>query len=292
MPHLARKVLFAGPLVRLVDVRCREVSSTCSGEERADTHQLIVVRAGVFVKHPAFASRQSLVAEPMHALLLNRHNPFRISHPARGGDDCTVLEISPDAVTEVAAWLEERIRDRPQTPFLISHALFTAPMRIELHRIRSAAWRAADPMAGEERLLELLGQVLAGGYRAHGRRKAPRREETRRAQRDLVERTRLILSSSAAKSWSLSELAREVASSPFHLTRVFHATTGMPIHRYLRDLRLALALEQLGSARGRLSEVAVRSGFATHSHFSTAFRRAFGVTPSLSQSPSGMSAGP
>jgi len=249
MPHLARKVLFAGPLVRLVDVRCREVSSTCSGEERADTHQLIVVRAGVFVKHPAFASRQSLVAEPMHALLLNRHNPFRISHPARGGDDCTVLEISPDAVTEVAAWLEERIRDRPQTPFLISHALFTAPMRIELHRIRSAAWRAADPMAGEERLLELLGQVLAGGYRAHGRRKAPRREETRRAQRDLVERTRLILSSSAAKSWSLSELAREVASSPFHLTRVFHATTGMPIHRYLRDLRLALALSS-SAARG------------------------------------------
>jgi AraC family transcriptional regulator len=283
MPHLARKVLFAGPLVRLMDVCCREVSSARSGEERADAHQLIVVRAGVFVKHPAFASRQSLVAEPMHALLLNRHEPFRISHPASGGDDCSVLEISPDAVTEVAGSLEERVRDRPETPFLISHALFTAPMRIELHRLRSTASPAADPMAQEERLLALLGQVLAGGYRAHGRPRAPRREETRRAQRDLVERTRLILSSSPAKPWSLPELAREVASSPYHLTRVFHAATGMPIHRYLRDLRVALALEQVGSGRGRLSEVALRTGFATHSHFSTAFRRAFGVAPSLSQ---------
>jgi AraC family transcriptional regulator len=284
MPHLARKVLFAGPLVRLMDVCCREVSSASYGEERADAHQLIVVRAGVFVKHPAFASRQSLVAEPTHALLLNRHEPFRISHPAPGGDDCTVLEISPEAATEIVGSLEERVEDRPETPFLISHALFTAPMRIELHRLRSAASRAADPMAQEERLLALLGRVLAGGYRGHGRPITPRREETRRTRRDLVERTRLILSSSPARPWSLSELAREVASSPHHLTRVFHATTGMPIHRYLRDLRLALALEQVGSGKGRLSEVALQTGFATHSHFSTAFRRAFGVAPSLSQS--------
>src|SRR5262249_36574747 len=158
--------------------------------------------------------------EPMHALLVNRHEPFRISHPAPGGDDCTVLEISPDAVTEVGAWLEERLRDRPETPFLISHVLFTAPMRLVLAPIPSAPSPAADPMAEEERLLALLGQVLARGYRAHGRPTAPRRDETRRARIDLVERTRLILSSSAAKPWSLSELAREVASSPYHLSRV------------------------------------------------------------------------
>jgi len=200
MPQLARKVLFAGPLVRLVDVCCREASSARSGEERADAHQLIVVRSGVFVKHAAASLRQDLVAEPMHALLLNREESFRISHPAPGGDDCTVLELSTEAVGDVVGSLKERLRDRPETPFRITHALFTAPMRLELHQLRSGAARDLDPLAQEERLLTLIGQFVAGGYRAHGRPLAPRREETRRVRRELVEQTRFVLSRSAGRA--------------------------------------------------------------------------------------------
>jgi AraC family transcriptional regulator len=281
MPQLARKVLFAGPLVRLVDVCCRESSSARSGEERAEAHQLIVVRSGVFIKHAAAALRQDLVAEPMHGLLLNRDESFRISHPAPGGDDCTVLELSTEAVGDVVGSLEERLRDRPETPFRITHALFTAPMRLELHQLPSGAARDLDPLAQEERLLTLLGQFVAGGYRAHGRPLAPRREETRRARRELVEQTRFVLSRAPAEPWSLSRLAREVASSPYHLTRVFHTATGMPIHRYLRELRLAVALEHLTGGGGRLTAIALAAGFASHSHFATAFRRAFGMPPSV-----------
>jgi AraC-like DNA-binding protein len=51
------------------------------------------------------------------------------------------------------------------------------------------------------------------------------------------------------------------------------------VHQYLLGLRLALALEQLGHARGRLSALALGAGFASHSHFTTAFRRTFGVPP-------------
>jgi len=79
--------------------------------------------------------------------------------------------------------------------------------------------------------------------------------------------------------WSLSRLAGEVASSPYHLTRVFHAATGTPIHRYLRELRLAVALERLTGGGGRLTAIALAAGFGSHNHFATAFRRAFGVPP-------------
>lgn len=279
MPHLSRRTLFSGPLVRLFDVRCRESSSACSGEERADAHQLVVIRSGVFLKHAATSSRRELVAEPMHALFLNQDERFRISHPAAGGDDCTVFEFSPEAVGDVLAELDPAAQDRPEAPFPISHAPFAAGLRLELHRLRASLARGADGLAHEERLLALLGQVLADGYRAHGRTLVPRREATRRARRELVERTRHALAVAPAASWSLSALALEVGSSPYHLTRVFRASTGLPVHQYLLRLRLALTLEELGGGGGRLSTIALRAGFASHSHFTTAFRKTFGVLP-------------
>jgi AraC family transcriptional regulator len=279
MAHLHRRPLFSGPLVTLTDVACREPSRACSTEERARGHQLIVIRSGAFVKHPAAGSRHTLVAEPMHALFLNRHEPFRVSHPAAEGDDCTVLEFSREAVTEVIGALEPRIQDHPEAPFRISHAPLAAAARLRLHRVRRTAG-TADGLAVEERLLGILAQVAGDGYRVRGGSTGPRREATRRAQRELVERTRQALAAEPAKAWSLSGLARQVNSSPFHLTRVFRAATGLPVHRYLLRLRLAVALEALDGGGGTLSAIAMRAGFASHSHFTTAFRHTFGVRPS------------
>jgi hypothetical protein len=39
-----------------------------------------------------------LVAEPVHALFLNRGEPYRVSHPITGGDECTVLDFRRDSV--------------------------------------------------------------------------------------------------------------------------------------------------------------------------------------------------
>jgi AraC-like DNA-binding protein len=79
---------------------------------------------------------------------------------------------------------------------------------------------------------------------------------------------------------SLPVLARAVNSSPFHLARVFRREVGMPIHQYLIRMRLALALELLAETSVSLSAIALGIGFASHSHFTTVFRRAFGTSPS------------
>jgi len=214
----------------------------------------------------------------MHALLLNREERFRISHPAAGGDDCTVFEFTPEAVGEVVAELDPGVQDR-RDPFAISHAPFASRSRLELHRLRASLAAGADALGHEERLLVLLGSVLTDGYRAHGRALRPRREATRSARRELVERTRHALAVAPAAPWSLAALAREVGSSPYHLTRVFQAATGLPVHQYLLRLRLALALEQLGDGDGRLGAIALDAGFASHSHFTTVFRKTYGVLP-------------
>jgi AraC family transcriptional regulator len=70
-----------------------------------------------------------------------------------------------------------------------------------------------------------------------------------------------------------------VRVSVFHLCRTFRAVTGQTIHAYRTQLRLRAALERVEYASD-LSAVALDLGFSSHSHFTAAFRRAFGVTPS------------
>jgi AraC-like DNA-binding protein len=71
-----------------------------------------------------------------------------------------------------------------------------------------------------------------------------------------------------------------VHASPFHLARVFRERAGVPVHRYLTRLRLRAALERLSDGADDLTALALDLGFSSHSHFTDAFRREFGRSPS------------
>lgn len=211
----------------------------------------------------------------MQALLLNRGEPYRVSHPVDGGDECTVLEFPTHAVLQVLDMGDERAA----TPFPISHAPTTPASSLHFRRLRRALRGEQAPcaLAVEEEALNLLAWVARDGGWA--RRPAARRS-TLRQRRTLVEEARRILASAPGAPHSLSGIAREVHSSPFHLTRVFRDEVGMPMHRFLLRLRLTVALDRLDEGERDLSALALELGFSSHSHFSTAFRRLFGMTPS------------
>src|SRR5262249_18771934 len=78
----------------------------------------------------------------------------------------------------------------------------------------------------------------------------------------------------------LDDVARAVHTSPFHLARLFGERTGLPVHRYLTQLRLRAALDRLAGGASDLTALALDLGFSSHSHFADAFRREFGRTPS------------
>jgi len=64
----------------------------------------------------------------------------------------------------------------------------------------------------------------------------------------------------------------------FHLCRVFRTATGTSLHAYRSQLRLREALGRVPDAAD-LTALALDLGYASHSHFTQAFRRAFGTTP-------------
>ena len=70
-----------------------------------------------------------------------------------------------------------------------------------------------------------------------------------------------------------------MGASPAYLTHLFRQVEGIPLHRYLTQLRLARALAELPHADD-LTTLALDVGFSSHSHFSASFQRAFRITPS------------
>jgi AraC-like DNA-binding protein len=80
---------------------------------------------------------------------------------------------------------------------------------------------------------------------------------------------------------TLARIGRAVHCSPFHLTRLVAAVTGLPLHRLVVHYRLRQALERVLDTRECLSAIAFSTGFSSHSHLTDAFRREFGCTPAM-----------
>jgi AraC family transcriptional regulator len=273
--------LLRGPLVSITDIQCRAPASGCGGEEHAPAHEVVFTRNGVFVKH---VGRTQLVAEPTHALFLNRDEPYRVSHPAPGGDECTAVVYQENAVCDVVARWDPSVQERTAAggrPFAIGHAPITPTTLLAYQRLRNRLGSgSAGRLEAEEQALAILDALISDGYRARGSHPAGARTETVHARRELAERTKETLATEPAAALSLADLARRVGSSPFHLARTFRDHVGIPVHQYLLRLRLAIAVDRLAAGERNLSALALELGFASHSHFTSRFVRAFGVRPS------------
>ena len=78
---------------------------------------------------------------------------------------------------------------------------------------------------------------------------------------------------------SLSQLAMVAGVTPRHLNRLFAERLGRSTMAYYRELRLDVAQRLIKDTPMSIAEVSEATGFATSSHFSGAYRQAFGVSP-------------
>ena len=78
---------------------------------------------------------------------------------------------------------------------------------------------------------------------------------------------------------SLSSLARLVQLSPFHFSRAFKESFGVPPHRYLTGQRIERAKALLAERKLSVTEIGLDVGFNETSSFTHAFRKVTGETP-------------
>lgn len=81
------------------------------------------------------------------------------------------------------------------------------------------------------------------------------------------------------ESLRVEQVAAVCGLSTFHFSRRFKAIVGKAPHGYLTHLRIERAKALLQETDLEVSTVAGKVGFATHSHFTTTFRRLIGMPP-------------
>ena len=98
--------------------------------------------------------------------------------------------------------------------------------------------------------------------------------------RERVEEVREYLEANLTRDLDMNRVARDVALSPFYLTRIFKARYGVPPYRYLIGLRIDYAVELLRDSSLSVTQICHRVGFNSLSHFITTFRHHTGLSPS------------
>jgi AraC family transcriptional regulator len=267
MPDFAAQSLLKSPTITIRDVYCQGKCRHQSAEESATVTELVFPYRGVYVRH---LGHDQAVAEANQVLSFNATEGYRISHPVPGGDASLSLAISESLLCELAppAFLRESGRPAFLRQRLRIDARAQALVAMLRHSLRQ---NIAEPLEAESLALTLVQRAL-GPRTAHAARASTGRQR-------LVDRAKLVLMSDLTRRWMLAEIAAEVRVSPVYLTQVFQQVEGLPLYRYQLRLRLARALDLLAQYDD-LTALSLDLGFSSHSHFSAAFRQAYGRTPS------------
>ncbi len=267
MSEFTVQPLLQTPLVGAHDVHCRGECRHRSAEECATATHLVFPYRGLFLRH--VGSTQS-VADANHVLLFNAGQDYQVSHPASGGDACLSLSIAQPLLRELApAELLQR-RDEPVFHGQSLRIDERAQVLVALLR-HSLRHGSIEPLEAESLALTLVCRSL-GPRTTHA-------SGATRARQRLVDRAKLLLASDLTRRWTLAEIAADVGGSAVYLTQAFQQVEGMPLYRYHLRLRLAHALDRIADCED-VAALALDLGFSSHSHFSAAFRQAYGRTPS------------
>ena len=158
MAHLHSDVRYRSSLVSITDIRCRPSTGRLSAEEQATTPELVLPRAGVFVKH---VRDRQVVANANHVLFFNANEVYRVSHPAGGGDDCTSLVFDHSVIAEAKDMYDRVVCADPQRPYQLGQGLLSLQTIACQQRLRQRLNDSSGcALEFEELALELLHHVL------------------------------------------------------------------------------------------------------------------------------------
>ena len=135
---------------------------------------------------------------------------------------------------------------------------------------RSLASTDTDALEREARIAELLGYAFPT-YAEDCPRMDTGSERSLTLAREVIE-------DAYAETLRLHDIARACRISKFHLARKFRARFGVPVHQFLKLVRVREAMKLLRRDEP-LASVAAEVGFADQAHMTRVFRQTTGITP-------------
>lgn len=269
------RVVFASPLVRIGAFRCAPDHPHFHDTDPLDAYHFVFPRNACWIEHEG---QRPFVADSTTVPLYNPGRPFRRGAIDPAGDFTDWFSVSTGLARDIVSEFDPHAGDRVDRLFTrgfisASSALFMNQRKIFNHVTGDAA---PDVLGVEESVIELLSEVVGRTFEED--------QAARAASADLAARVRAHLARTFLMKEGVGELAGAVGVSPFHLCRVFRRETGYSLHQYRTELRLRWSLQPLADEVDILS-VALAAGFSHHSHFTSAFRKTFGIRPSEFRKP-------
>lgn len=233
--------------------------------------------------------RQALIELPLTGMDMRRIRGRQavvdvgtaVLHGAGESFDVASPTAQPRRTTSIE--LHETLLDEVASDFVPGAVRTSARTALLQQRLRRDI---ADPMARDEMGLMLVDSVMADvRTQTDAHESGPALSP---AWRRLADDLGQCMAAEFKHAQSLEALSRRCGASPFHASRVYRRVAGLSLHRQLNRLRLREALFRLPEMHGRLTELALDLGFASHSHFSSAFKTEFGCVPSSLIEPSAL----
>jgi len=218
------------------------------------------------------SSGERIVADPGIITLYNSGDEYSREALCAQGDQCEWFAVARDVLDEALSGgraLATADRPFPSSHVLCSNDLYFRQRRL-VHSLQ--AGDNFDSMQVDEAILDLVDRLAVCSLNVQ-------RQELSERHVRLVAQARRTLAECFMERLPLARLAAACKVSPWFLARVFRLVTGTTIHAYQSGLRLRASLDRVRSGED-LSTLALDLGYASHSHFTSSFRRAFGMSPS------------
>ena len=194
------------------------------------------------------------------------------------------IEISPEALYRIAKdgnavlrqFLERMLKDEP---------VVLSPVSLTIHPDLMSSIRSIlhCPYTGSMKKLFLLSksiEILVLQAEAYDRYLIQNGENKKQKEMDQLVYAREFMEQHMANPPSLSELSREIGLNEYKLKRGFKELYGSTVFGYLSDFRLERACWELQNSSKPIGEIAMDLGYSSSQHFSNAFKKKFGMSPS------------
>jgi AraC family transcriptional regulator len=267
--------LYESDFYRILDFRCRCVECRVSKPEYSNAFCISFVRKGNFLFN---VFRRSLDSYSGCVLVTKPGYERTVTHVHTIPDECTIFEFKNNFYEEIKEQYASQL-------FFTSNDIHSTLVRTNpelelLHHeaIQSIRRGGRGKLKMDSLVIELLEKIMPNitDYKPnHLIDKSLKKNHL-----VTIERAKEYLAQNFMRDLSLMELAAYSHVSSFHFSRIFKKFTSYSPHQFLMELRLKNAELFLKNTSMPVSDIGFTSGFNSAEHFTVAFRKKYGCSPS------------
>lgn len=274
------QTLYQSPICTVHNFLCRCEECAVSAKEYQETFSMAYIRKGNF-RFRVF--RNELDAYSGLFLLCKPGYEHQVAHVHNIPDQCTIFSFPAESADRLMAhtasfsWFFSN-------PDIQSILLKATPEMEFLHQhIFSLLQKVHSPRLWIEQLMtDLFIMVLSAGDPLHPL--PALNDKQKRNYLPAIEQVKVFINENYADEVTLPQLAALGNMSPFHFNRLFKQVTAATPYNYLLQVRLKQATLQLCNTSLPVTDIAFSTGFNSLEHFSAAYKKQFGKSPSAMRS--------